>query len=680
MPCTTETFDGGRAGRRGRHGAQPAEGQRRDRGTGGCPAEVRQSHVLSSSDDRSDLRLGLRRDGGRTDAPSGIRLDPHPDAVRRRSSGSAWVGSAMAAGARVTAVSGTGDAPDRRATTASRSGSVAGDELALREAYDRFGRAVFHLATRTLANRADAEDVTQTTFVAAWLGRETFDPARGSLLGWLLGIARRKVVDRMRAAAREDRIAETVRHAARAGHVGRRPRPGGRPAGDRRRAGPAARRPATHAGTGVLRRPDPPTDRRRSTGAAAGHGEESHPARHGEPEATMGGGRCRIWNPTGWYSLALGESPTDDDRRPPRGLRAVPGRAGDAARRWSRSARRRRSCATCPAAAAGVGPDRGRRPRGAGRPGGGTAAPARLADLGDRGDGGGRRGGGRGGGDARDPVAGRRAYARRDRRVRGARGVRRRRRRARTARRRCSPTAQMRLEVRRPAAGQRLLPGVADRPEDHADVPARRAGQRIRGAAAAAAPMWTCPATRWSTCRPSSSTTTPPTPATACCAASSPDRDRSSGVPRWRRSRRAGAPGRLAEALRASAPARPTAAYICAGPAWSATPDPPGRRPRRPGTPYCPPDGDLRGAGRWTRRARRAPAGGCGWSAWMRRRRPDLGGRLVPRYTSADRYARSDVTDRSAADPRRRPGQPVGGESLRRRRGLSPERRRSSSP
>ncbi|GGL87592.1 MULTISPECIES: RNA polymerase sigma factor [Micromonospora] len=87
----------------------------------------------------------------------------------------------------------------------------AGDENALRQAYDRYGRAVFHLATSTLANRADAEDVTQATFVAAWLARDTFDPARGSLIGWLLGIGRRKVVDRLRVAARENRVVETVR-------------------------------------------------------------------------------------------------------------------------------------------------------------------------------------------------------------------------------------------------------------------------------------------------------------------------------------------------------------------------------------------------------------------------------------------------------------------------------------
>jgi RNA polymerase sigma-70 factor (ECF subfamily) len=86
-----------------------------------------------------------------------------------------------------------------------------GDPVALRQIYDRFGGAVFHLAVRTLGSGADAEDVTQTTFVAAWQGRETFDPDRGSLLGWLLAIARRKVVDRLRAAARENRVADAVR-------------------------------------------------------------------------------------------------------------------------------------------------------------------------------------------------------------------------------------------------------------------------------------------------------------------------------------------------------------------------------------------------------------------------------------------------------------------------------------
>src|SRR4051794_26728489 len=41
-----------------------------------------------------------------------------------------------------------------------------GDERALRTAYDAHGAAVLYLAQRLLGNRADAEDVTQLTFVA----------------------------------------------------------------------------------------------------------------------------------------------------------------------------------------------------------------------------------------------------------------------------------------------------------------------------------------------------------------------------------------------------------------------------------------------------------------------------------------------------------------------------------
>lgn len=86
-----------------------------------------------------------------------------------------------------------------------------GDEQALRTAYDRYGAAVLHLAHRLLHNRADAEDVTQLTFVAAWTGRAGFDPARGTMLGWLLGIARRKAVDRIRSVVRDGRTTATVR-------------------------------------------------------------------------------------------------------------------------------------------------------------------------------------------------------------------------------------------------------------------------------------------------------------------------------------------------------------------------------------------------------------------------------------------------------------------------------------
>lgn len=78
---------------------------------------------------------------------------------------------------------------------------ASGDDRALAEVYDRHGRLVHTLAARTVGVDR-AADVTQETFIAAWKSRGNFDPERGSLRAWLLGIARFKTIDATRAAVR----------------------------------------------------------------------------------------------------------------------------------------------------------------------------------------------------------------------------------------------------------------------------------------------------------------------------------------------------------------------------------------------------------------------------------------------------------------------------------------------
>ena len=80
-----------------------------------------------------------------------------------------------------------------------------GQPDAVRAAYDRYSPMVYTLAIRSLGAVADAEDVTQQVFVSAWRGRGRFDPARGPLAAWLVGIARHTIADAHERRSREAR-------------------------------------------------------------------------------------------------------------------------------------------------------------------------------------------------------------------------------------------------------------------------------------------------------------------------------------------------------------------------------------------------------------------------------------------------------------------------------------------
>lgn len=88
-----------------------------------------------------------------------------------------------------------------------------GSADALRDAYDAYGTLVHSFCVR-LVGRDGAADCVQETFISAWRSRARFDPARGSLAGWLLGIARYRSLDHLRSMARVPHPLDPARETA----------------------------------------------------------------------------------------------------------------------------------------------------------------------------------------------------------------------------------------------------------------------------------------------------------------------------------------------------------------------------------------------------------------------------------------------------------------------------------
>jgi RNA polymerase sigma-70 factor (ECF subfamily) len=122
----------------------------------------------TSADDRADQPRPVRRTAGAADA------------------GAADAGAGVGAGA---------SDPDGLLRRVAR-----GDERAFASLYDLVASRVYGLVVRVVRDPAQAEEVTQEAMVDVWRRAPSFDADRGSAITWVLTLAHRRAVDRVRSA------------------------------------------------------------------------------------------------------------------------------------------------------------------------------------------------------------------------------------------------------------------------------------------------------------------------------------------------------------------------------------------------------------------------------------------------------------------------------------------------
>jgi RNA polymerase sigma-70 factor (ECF subfamily) len=86
-----------------------------------------------------------------------------------------------------------------------------GSQAALHALYERAHRPVFTLIVRITSNRETAEELTLDVFHDVWRRAARYDPADGTVLGWIMNQARSRAIDRLRFERRKKRVhPETV--------------------------------------------------------------------------------------------------------------------------------------------------------------------------------------------------------------------------------------------------------------------------------------------------------------------------------------------------------------------------------------------------------------------------------------------------------------------------------------
>jgi RNA polymerase sigma-70 factor (ECF subfamily) len=73
-----------------------------------------------------------------------------------------------------------------------------GNQKAFGELYDQLSGRVLGLVRRLLKDHAQSEEVTQEIFLEVWQNAQRYDPSKGSATTWILTMAHRRAVDRIR--------------------------------------------------------------------------------------------------------------------------------------------------------------------------------------------------------------------------------------------------------------------------------------------------------------------------------------------------------------------------------------------------------------------------------------------------------------------------------------------------
>ncbi|MEC5168973.1 sigma-70 family RNA polymerase sigma factor [Glaciihabitans sp. GrIS 2.15] len=73
-----------------------------------------------------------------------------------------------------------------------------GDQAAFGALYDEVSPRVFGLIRRLLVDHAQSEEVTQEVFLEIWQNASRYEPSKGGASTWILTIAHRRAIDRIR--------------------------------------------------------------------------------------------------------------------------------------------------------------------------------------------------------------------------------------------------------------------------------------------------------------------------------------------------------------------------------------------------------------------------------------------------------------------------------------------------